>query len=155
MKSTGIVRRIDDLGRIVIPKELRKIMKIRDGDTLEYFWEDNNLVLKKYRPYDESFYRKIYETIKNRGYSCAVYDQYNLIRAYGSITAYQTVPDEWIPDVWKTNWPPKNSSFEYEDQKVFPIFVDTDVIGYIAVRNGENTDFVEGVVAMIQTKEEF
>ena len=48
MKVTGIVRRIDDLGRVVIPKELRKTYQINEGDPLEIFVEDDQLILKKY-----------------------------------------------------------------------------------------------------------
>ena len=48
MKETGVLRRIDELGRIVIPKELRKKLKIREGDFLDIFVEDNNIVLQKY-----------------------------------------------------------------------------------------------------------
>ena len=49
MKATGIVRRIDDLGRIVIPKEIRRAMRIYEGDPLEIFFDtDHNIVLKKY-----------------------------------------------------------------------------------------------------------
>lgn len=49
MKATGIVRRIDDLGRVVIPKEIRRNLKIKEGDPLEMFVEDNGvLCLKKY-----------------------------------------------------------------------------------------------------------
>ena len=48
IKTTGIVRRIDDLGRIVIPKEIRRAMRIYEGDPLEIFFDtDNNIVLKK------------------------------------------------------------------------------------------------------------
>ena len=51
MKATGIVRRIDDLGRIVIPKEIRKTLKIREGDPLEIFTDrEGMVVLKKYSP---------------------------------------------------------------------------------------------------------
>ncbi len=42
MKATGIIRRIDDLGRVVIPKEIRRTLKIREGDPLEIFIEDND-----------------------------------------------------------------------------------------------------------------
>ena len=50
IKATGIVRRIDDLGRIVIPKEIRRAMRIYEGDPLEIFFDtDHNIVLKKYR----------------------------------------------------------------------------------------------------------
>lgn len=49
IKTTGIVRRIDDLGRIVIPKEIRRAMRIYEGDPLEIFFDtDDNIVLKKY-----------------------------------------------------------------------------------------------------------
>ena len=48
MKSTGIVRRIDDLGRVVIPKELRRSMHIREGDPLELFVEGDYVCFKKY-----------------------------------------------------------------------------------------------------------
>lgn len=48
--STGIVRRIDDLGRIVIPKEIRRILKIREGDPIEIFVTNEGVMLKKYSP---------------------------------------------------------------------------------------------------------
>lgn len=51
MKATGIVRRIDDLGRVVIPKEIRRTLRIREGDPLEIFTDQNGaVVLKKYSP---------------------------------------------------------------------------------------------------------
>lgn len=54
MKATGIIRRIDDLGRIVIPKEIRKTMHIRESDPLEIFTEkDGTIILKKYSPIGE------------------------------------------------------------------------------------------------------
>ena len=53
MKATGIVRRIDDLGRIVIPKEIRRTMRIREGDPLELFLDGNNIVFSKYEVSEE------------------------------------------------------------------------------------------------------
>lgn len=51
MKATGIIRRIDDLGRVIIPKEIRRNCKIREGDPLEIFLEDSGgIVFKKYNP---------------------------------------------------------------------------------------------------------
>ena len=51
MKSTGVVRKLDDLGRIVIPIELRRTMDIGLRDTLEIFVEDDKIILKKYHPW--------------------------------------------------------------------------------------------------------
>ena len=48
MKSTGVVRRIDELGRIVIPKEIRKNLRIKEGDNIEIFVENEDIILKKY-----------------------------------------------------------------------------------------------------------
>ena len=48
MKSTGVVRRVDDLGRIVIPKEIRRTLRIRDGEELEIFVDNEDVVLKKF-----------------------------------------------------------------------------------------------------------
>ena len=54
MKATGIVRRIDDLGRVVIPKEIRRTLRIREGDPLEIFTDrEGEIVLKKYSPIGE------------------------------------------------------------------------------------------------------
>jgi len=54
MRATGIVRRIDDLGRIVVPKEIRRTLRIREGDPLEIYTDhDGEVVLKKYSPIGE------------------------------------------------------------------------------------------------------
>ena len=54
MKATGIVRRIDDLGRVVVPKEIRKVLRIREGDPLEiYTGTAGEIILKKYSPISE------------------------------------------------------------------------------------------------------
>ena len=54
MKATGIVRRIDELGRVVIPKEIRRTLRIREGDALEVYTDsDGGVILKKYSPIGE------------------------------------------------------------------------------------------------------
>lgn len=54
MKATGIVRRMDDLGRVVIPKEVRRTVRIKEGDPLEIFvTQDGEVVFKKYQPFEE------------------------------------------------------------------------------------------------------
>lgn len=69
MKATGIVRRIDDLGRVVIPKEIRRTMRIREGDPLEIFTDrEGEVILKKYSPINDlgefatEYAESIYET---------------------------------------------------------------------------------------------
>lgn len=52
MRTTGIVRRIDDLGRVVIPKEIRRQLRIKEGDPLEIFLEGNKVCFEKYSPID-------------------------------------------------------------------------------------------------------
>jgi stage V sporulation protein T len=58
MKATGIVRRIDDLGRIVIPKEIRRNMKIREGDPLELYYDKDAIIFKKYCPMNDADWKK-------------------------------------------------------------------------------------------------
>ena len=58
MRATGILRRIDDLGRVVIPKEIRRSMRIKEGDALEIFTEKDMLCLKRYNP-NEDFLEEI------------------------------------------------------------------------------------------------
>ena len=67
MKATGIVRRIDDLGRVVIPKEIRRTMHIRDGDPLEIYTDrEGEVIFKKYSPVGElhAFAGQYAETLK-------------------------------------------------------------------------------------------
>lgn len=72
MKATGIVRRIDDLGRVVIPKEIRRTLRIREGDPLEIFVDrDGEVILKKYSPISElgdfarEYAEALYDSLNN------------------------------------------------------------------------------------------
>lgn len=63
MKPTGIIRRIDDLGRVVIPKEIRRALKIKDGDPLEIYTErDGSVILKPYRKSWEEYALDFYDS---------------------------------------------------------------------------------------------
>lgn len=87
MKATGIVRRIDDLGRIVIPKEIRRTMHIREGDPLEiYTAKDGEVIFKKYSPMGEftDFAGNMCETLnRTTGYISAVTDRDSIIAVSG------------------------------------------------------------------------
>lgn len=88
MKATGIVRRIDDLGRVVIPKEIRRTMRIREGDPLEIYTDkDGEVIFKKYSPMGElsSFATQMCETIgKTTGAMVAVSDRDVIIALSGA-----------------------------------------------------------------------
>ena len=88
MKATGIVRRIDDLGRVVIPKEIRRTMRIREGDPLEIYTEkDGEVIFKKYSPMGElsSFAEQICESMHQTAeYAAAVCDRDSVIAAAGA-----------------------------------------------------------------------
>lgn len=74
MKATGIVRRIDDLGRVVIPKEIRRTMRIREGDPLEIYTDkDGEVIFKKYSPIGElSSYAQMFADTVNKTSTLAV-----------------------------------------------------------------------------------
>ena len=88
MKATGIVRRIDDLGRVVIPKEIRRTMRIREGDPLEIFTDkDGELIFKKYSPIGElgDFAAQICDSLrKTTDAQAAICDRDSLIAVSGS-----------------------------------------------------------------------
>lgn len=88
MKATGIVRRIDDLGRVVIPKEIRRTLRIREGDPLEIFVDrDGEVILKKYSPIGElgdfakEYADSLYEAI---GHIACIADRDTIIAVSGA-----------------------------------------------------------------------
>lgn len=88
MKATGIVRRIDDLGRVVIPKEIRRTLRIREGDPLEIFVDrDGEVILKKYSPIGElgdfakEYADSLYEAI---GHIALIADRDSIIAVSGA-----------------------------------------------------------------------
>ena len=87
MKATGIVRRIDDLGRVVIPKEIRRTMRIREGDPLEIYTDrEGEVIFKKYSPIGElsSFAGEYAETLhKVCGISVLIFDRDAVIASAG------------------------------------------------------------------------
>lgn len=88
MKATGIVRRIDDLGRVVIPKEIRRTLRIREGDPLEIFVDrEGEVILKKYSPIGElgdfakEYADSLYEAV---GHIALIADMDNIIAVAGA-----------------------------------------------------------------------
>ena len=88
MKATGIVRRVDDLGRIVIPKEIRRTLRIREGDPLEIYTEkDGGVIFRKYSPMGDlqEFAAQMCESIGSAtGHIAAVADRDSIIALHGA-----------------------------------------------------------------------
>lgn len=91
MKSTGVLKRIDELGRIVIPKEIRKGLKINDGETLEILIDEDLIVLKKYSAISnlkyiaQNFSDSLYDTTNE---NILITDRDNVIAASVSLKKY-------------------------------------------------------------------
>lgn len=68
MKETGVVRRLDELGRVVIPKEIRKRLKINSGDMVDIFTESERIVLEKYHPLNQDLspFKALLESLKKQ-----------------------------------------------------------------------------------------
>ena len=86
MKATGIVRRIDELGRVVIPKEIRRTLRIKEGDPLEIFTDRDELMLKKYSPIAslEKFSKATARSLNDlSGKLAVICDTDGVLHAYG------------------------------------------------------------------------
>ena len=171
MKATGVVRRIDDLGRVVIPKEIRKTLRIKEGDPLEIFTEkDGGIILRKYSPIGEltEFATGYAETLsKTTGHIAFITDKDTVIAVSGgSKKEYleQNVSDELeqlmedkevytskensniaMPITRNDNSERKNNA-----QVVYPIISNGDTIGTVILMSKEankKMDEVEKKVA--------
>ena len=124
MKATGIIRRIDDLGRVVIPREIRRSLKIREGDPLEILIEKNCVCFKKYSTLG-SFSEDILRVAQDMAqrtfkHQIAIYDRDSKISGPNSYSSYA---DE--------SWEDKRTPFKYEGMGVYPIISDGELYGYI------------------------
>ena len=126
MKATGIIRRIDDLGRVVIPKEIRHTLKIREGDPLEIFIEDNDCVcFKRYSvlgSLTEDSMRVAITMASNSGLRpIAIYDTTVKLRGMENFPAYTPI-----------DWERERKPFAYNSTYgVYPITADGDLVGYV------------------------
>lgn len=142
MKATGIVRRIDDLGRVVIPKEIRRNLHIREGDPLEIFLEeDGGVVFKKYSIMGEfpSYAKQMQNALSSNGIAATIFDNDGILcgpHPFG-ITR---VPDDWI-DI-------RSSATKWESMFITPILVDGDQVGFICYKNSNNEESVHDMVKL-------
>ena len=159
MKATGVVRRIDDLGRVVIPKEIRKIHRIKEGDPLEIFTDsEGEIILKKYSPIGElsEFATSYAETIsKTTGHITCITDKDTVIAVSGgskkefleqniSEELEQLMEDKEIytskenSNVSVPITKNDNSQRKYNAQVVYPIISNGDTIGTVILLSKES-----------------
>ena len=152
MKATGVVRRIDDLGRVVIPKEIRKTLRIKEGDPLEIFTDkEGEVILKKYSPIGElsEFATEYAETLaKTTGHIACITDKDTVIAVSGgskkefleqNISAdlerlmedKEKYTSKENNDVALPVTKNENKERIYHSQVVYPILADGDAIGSV------------------------
>ncbi len=156
MKATGIVRRIDDLGRIVIPKEIRRSFRIREGDPLEIFTDaEGEVIFKKYSPIGElsNFASQYAEVLhKSGGLPIAIMDNDHVIAASG-ISKREILERRITKNVEelmenraihiRTNDVPAINAIEGFNRKanvVYPIIYGGDVSGAVALIEDETNE---------------
>ncbi|KMT22051.1 stage V sporulation protein T [Clostridium cylindrosporum] len=129
MKATGIVRRIDDLGRVVIPKEIRRTLRIREGDPLEIFTDrDGGVILKKYSPIGElTEFAKDYAEALNQssGYGVLICDR-DVIISVAGLSKKEYIDRRISEDVEKILTERKTILLSKETSKPYPLTVEED-----------------------------
>lgn len=153
MKATGIVRRIDDLGRVVIPKEIRRTLRIREADPLEIFTDrEGEIILKKYSPIGEmsTFAKQYAESLAQvSGHIALILDRDQFIAAAGGMKSLimKGISPELEDCIEKRqtfmaakgdrNFIPvsENDGGEYAQEAICPIISEGDVIGAVVLLN--------------------
>lgn len=156
MKATGIVRRIDDLGRVVIPKEIRRTLRIREGEPLEIFTDrEGEIILKKYSPMGElSRFAKEYAESLAAASGCTIcitdHDQIIAAAGYGkkelqdkflskfmvgfiqerqSVIAYRG-EQKYVPVV-------EEAQESFAGEIIYPIICEGDILGAVVLLEQE------------------
>lgn len=165
MKTTGVVRRIDDLGRIVIPKEIRKTLRIKDGESLEIFLDTDNIILKKYSPLDNlsEFYKDYVDSIHSSiGENILIMDRDNIVAFAGDLKKkyFEKSISRDLEEMMqkRTNIVEKdlkeitlsNNLTEIASYAISPIIVNGDVIGAVMIllKNKKIDEFEEKTITI-------
>lgn len=128
MKATGIVRRIDDLGRVVIPKEIRRTMRVREGDPLEiYMTEDGGVCFRKYSPMAcaEDVVKTAMRMADLGNHEIAIYDR-----------DFRITGDNDFPNAVASQWENINEYCGMTDKySIYPIDVSGERLGYVVSKS--------------------
>ena len=149
MKATGIVRRIDDLGRVVIPKEIRRTLRIREGDPLEIFVDrEGEVILKKYSPIGElsEFAQEYVDSLaESTGHMALITDRDVVVAAAGVVKREfvdKQIPEavERVMDTRRSSILPKTGSTDaaetpwaFTSCAIAPIIAEGDSIGTVVL----------------------
>ncbi len=139
MKATGIVRRIDDLGRVVIPKEIRRTLRIREADPLEIFTDrEGEIILKKYSPIGEmsTFAKQCAESLAQvSGHIALISDRDQFIAVAGGLK----------------NLFGKSISSELEDkiEKRQAVMASKGERGFVSIADGTTDEYVQEAICPI------
>ncbi len=170
MRATGIVIRIDDLGRVVIPKEIRKTLRIREGDPLEIFTaKDGEIILKKYSPIGEidAFAEEFAETLSETLEFGIIITDLDTIIATSKVSkdykekAISSELEKYLEDRRLKSYDEskiipvyKDDSMEYKEQIIVPILsLSRDCIGCVTIvseeegKLGENEENIAKIAA--------
>lgn len=152
MKATGIVRRIDDLGRVVVPKEIRRTLRIREGDPLEIFTDrQGEIILKKYSPIGElSIFAKEYAESLATTLACTVcitdHDQIVAAAGYGKkdlqdkyiskrLESAMDAREQVLAQLGERKYVPvtEENVEDFASQIICPIICEGDVLGSVVL----------------------
>ncbi|NLY54921.1 MAG: AbrB/MazE/SpoVT family DNA-binding domain-containing protein [Firmicutes bacterium] len=155
MKATGIVRRIDDLGRVVIPKEIRRTLRIRENDPLEIFTDRNGeIIFKKYAPMgDLSDYAQEYadSLSESTGNITAIIDEDEIIAINGA--PKKSLLGKVVTESVRNLLAAKQPYLSNEEQEDFPVegFSSRSQVLVPIIHEGE---IIGGVVMLSKTKKQ-
>lgn len=169
MKATGIVRRIDDLGRVVIPKEIRRTMRIREGDPLEIYTDrEGEVIFKKYSPIGElqSFAGEYADTLqKTSGLPIFICDRDEIIAVSGASKReyLEKKISQELEEIIegrslyynKTRREDKHvsdSSDEHFISCAMPIIAEGDVIGCVVSGMAQSTSLQDSIMPEVEMK---
>ena len=174
MKATGIVRRIDDLGRVVIPKEIRRTLHIREADPLEIFTDrEGQVILKKYSPLGEmsTFAKQYAESLAQvSGHAALIADREQFIASCGG---YKQLVGKAVSEQLDRKVQERESgiavkgdrsyiticdegSSDYYSQAIAPILCEGDVIGSVVLlQNDSKQRMGEVELKLIQSAASF
>ena len=166
MKATGIVRRIDDLGRVVIPKEIRRTMRIREGDPLEIYTDrDGEVIFKKYSPAGEMLEEAqgYCDTLQKSSALSVVVSDRDVIIAAAGVSKKECLEKKTPPEMDKLMDQRRLYTYQsgtprialgpdgYFISAMMPILSEGDVVGAVASIKSDVREVPEAERMLIQT----